>query len=579
MSKVLEYLIVISVVVALCGAAQLLSSPTPPWSGPMQPEPPQDCVNCHECAHPTSVDPCLRPCSRGKLAEFDPMIGPDTCVLDDLENEYAPVIFGHRLHAEMSPMGQGCTNCHHYSDPGEITACKNCHPIGISHENLRQPGLKGAYHRQCMGCHTDWSGTTQCDLCHAKIEAGAPKPVVDAEHPPRPGRITAKFEAPEKKTWESSYGGGTIVTLHHKSHTETYGIPCAACHHAEGCAFCHSEEARSQPVRHSEQALHAICVTCHEETSCEQCHMKEEAVEFSHERTGWPIAVYHSSLACRDCHGSPYHFTKPSPKCDSCHPAFTSGEFDHGRTGLVLDENHAVLDCDTCHEGDAYAVAPAACDNCHDGEYRYPENLPGTRVGRHFAAFAEPDTKVWESAYGGGTVVTLHHRNHTERYGIDCAACHHAEGCAVCHEAGKTTRVVRHSEEALHGICNRCHEEMSCDQCHLDAQAEEFSHDRTGWPLKSYHASTPCRDCHGNPDHFTKPSPECAACHAGWAVGAFDHAKTGLALSEKHLELECNACHVGDSYLVAPEGCDKCHEGKIRYPKSLPGTPVSETGR
>ena len=32
--------------------------------------------------------------------------------------------------------------------------------------DLRQPSLKGAYHRQCINCHLDWSHENACGFCH-----------------------------------------------------------------------------------------------------------------------------------------------------------------------------------------------------------------------------------------------------------------------------------------------------------------------------------------------------------------------------------------------------------------------------
>lgn len=337
------------------------------------------CGECHRCDAPTEENPCLRTCPRDKVERqqsYDPEVGPDIVVLDLLENEYEAVHFSHKLHAEMSAMGHSCLDCHHFNDPNRITACKECHPPGISSENIRQPGLKGAYHRQCLGCHQEWTGASQCEVCHAKKGSE-----VAGDHElitPRPGRRFAQLEEPDIKVWESTYGGGTIVTLHHRNHTEKYGIECAACHHQEGCSFCHSQNERRdlEDVRHSEEALHAICNTCHEEMSCKQCHMKEIAEEFSHDRTGWPLKAYHAKLKCTSCHGNPYHFTKPSGRCSACHRGWASDSFDHSVTGLTLSESHIEIDCQDCHDPDNYMATPT-CDECHEEDVSYPEFMPG----------------------------------------------------------------------------------------------------------------------------------------------------------------------------------------------------------
>jgi hypothetical protein len=190
---------------------------------------------------------------------------------------------------------------------------------------------------------------------------------------------------------------------------------------------------------------------------------------------------------------------------------------------------------------------------------------------RFYPTLEEPIKKVWESAYGGGTKVTLHHRNHTQTYGIECASCHHAEGCKSCHTRGQATMTVRHSEEALHAICNACHAEMSCNQCHLKEEAPEFSHDRTGWPLKRYHQDLACRSCHGNPYHFSKPAADCNGCHATWTADNFKHSKTGLTLNETHRDFECTDCHAKRNFAATPT-CSTCHDSDVTFPSQKPGT-------
>jgi hypothetical protein len=302
--------------------------------------------------------------------------GPETVSLYELENEYDAVTFNHRLHAEMSAMGGECSNCHHFSEGGTISACKECHPTTGVEDHPRQPGLKGAYHRQCMKCHEEWSGVTSCEMCHAKkTTPGSPAKEMSGAYEQK-SRFFPLIEQPEKKVWRSSYGGGTVVTLFHKHHTERYGIECASCHHAEGCGSCHRQGSTTQEIRHSEEALHAICNSCHAEMSCTQCHLKQEAAEFTHDKTGWPLSANHVSLPCRSCHGKPTHFSKPSPVCNSCHAKWNRGNFDHSRAGLVLSEPHLEIDCQSCHADRDFNQVPA-CTECHGTDLSFPSSLPG----------------------------------------------------------------------------------------------------------------------------------------------------------------------------------------------------------
>ncbi len=336
------------------------------------------CAECHVCSTPTLEDPCLRGCPRPRVSPEELKMGPDEISINEIESEYGPVQFSHRLHAEMTAMDRGCQDCHHFQEVGGITSCKNCHPADAADDDLEQPSLKGAYHRQCLGCHQEWSHDSACEVCHVKKGQES----VASPHPqmPKSGSRFKGLIEPEKKVWTSTYGGGTVVTLFHRNHTEKYGIDCASCHHAEGCASCHAKSKdTATEIRHSEEALHGICNQCHSEMSCDQCHLKSEAKAFSHDRTGWPLKSYHNQLSCKRCHGTPFHFTKPSPDCATCHKSWDQTTFKHARTGFALNEAHSEISCEECHTNRNYAVAPS-CSACHDADISYPASLPGAKT-------------------------------------------------------------------------------------------------------------------------------------------------------------------------------------------------------
>ena len=125
---------------------------------------------------------------------------PDEAVLDQLASLYEPVVFDHAAHVDI--VANDCSICHHHttgkpttnsrcmkchanSGPAAEVACHDCHPQNrFSAEYLRRlesdveryhkdkPGLKGAYHRLCMGCHAEVGGPTGCQDCHARTDAG-----------------------------------------------------------------------------------------------------------------------------------------------------------------------------------------------------------------------------------------------------------------------------------------------------------------------------------------------------------------------------------------------------------------------
>ena len=130
-----------------------------------------DCKRCHTCESPTLSNPCLPTCTRVQAAaeEFAQRLGPDVVIMDELEGVYLPVPFDHKGHAKMAEMTRGCPTCHHYTPAGqEHPACKTCHAIDAAGTDIHKPGLKGAYHRQCLNCHKDWIDETDCGICHRK---------------------------------------------------------------------------------------------------------------------------------------------------------------------------------------------------------------------------------------------------------------------------------------------------------------------------------------------------------------------------------------------------------------------------
>jgi len=279
-----------------------------------------NCTECHTCANPTEKDPCLAPCPRSS-----PKQGPDVVLLDQLSAQYVPVIFAHRLHAEMTEMRGGCSLCHHYNEAHRIMACHECHSV-TNPESLAKPGLKGAYHRQCLNCHREWSHETECAVCHAKKTAESARVIL-----PDPtdimGMLHPNAKEPRIKIYQTSYEQGTLVTFRHEEHVKRYGFKCVSCHREENCSRCHdSTNGNASPITLREH--HASCSICHETgeqktEACAGCHSDKETPVFSHEKTGLALDDNHKDIAaCPDCHtsGGPSKYRDP-PTCSGCHEA------------------------------------------------------------------------------------------------------------------------------------------------------------------------------------------------------------------------------------------------------------------
>lgn len=338
-----------------------------------------ECRDCHACEHPIPENPCLIACPRHSGHFYGQHLadeGPDIVIIDQLANLYRPVVFSHKLHAQMSNMAGGCENCHHYSEKaGTIPPCRQCHDPSSNEVSLGQPALKGAYHRQCINCHMDWSHENACGFCHEQADGQptlAQKDTTDIIGVPHP-LITAT----PTYTYQTSYADGPLVTFHHGDHVEKFGQQCVDCHRGDSCKRCHDTGGR-QPLKLNHLTS---CTSCHMERDCNFCHSKQTQPQFEHAAaTGWDLAPYHTGKECKVCHGSPQSFRTPSHTCTDCHIHWKVGSFNHKVTGVELDETHAELDCDNCHAGMDMTKAPM-CTECHD-EAMFPGKLPGKRVRR-----------------------------------------------------------------------------------------------------------------------------------------------------------------------------------------------------
>ena len=110
---------------------------------------------------------------------------PETVVIDVLSSAYGPSTLPHRkivvrldeavrnsrlasvLHGSVEI---GCEGCHHHSQANPRPPCRACHGEA-SRAGTDRPGLKVAYHRQCIGCHQRMGIDKQgCTDCHAEKE-------------------------------------------------------------------------------------------------------------------------------------------------------------------------------------------------------------------------------------------------------------------------------------------------------------------------------------------------------------------------------------------------------------------------
>lgn len=113
---------------------------------------------------------------------------PETVEIGALSDEYQPAKMPHRKIVEKLTQHINenstaayfhghedvvCQGCHHQSPAGEKPPlCASCHGVESADLELMTPALKGAYHRQCLGCHEsmDLQKPDDCSGCHAEKE-------------------------------------------------------------------------------------------------------------------------------------------------------------------------------------------------------------------------------------------------------------------------------------------------------------------------------------------------------------------------------------------------------------------------
>jgi len=341
--------------------------------------PDPDCKACHTCDKPTKDTPCTPICpQKNKHFTSEHLLSeaPDTIELDFIAKEFESVRFDHKSHADMAQMGLSCNTCHHYSPKDRIPPCHECHTGDGDPIDLKKPSLKGAYHRQCMGCHREWSHDTKCVVCHITIDdddvfldntdasdiVGKPHPVI---------------HVPTSKIYHTPYEPGPIVTFYHDEHVDLFGFKCVDCHVEENCGYCHDLN-NPKDLAKTEEEKHEMCTQCHQINNCGHCHDHKRKPAFSHTSTGWPLNQYHDQLDCRACHPTRKKIGKLDSHCNSCHGGWNQQNFRHSITGLMLDENHIEWECTDCHPNSQYNEPD--CSSCHDDDITPNTGLPGQHV-------------------------------------------------------------------------------------------------------------------------------------------------------------------------------------------------------
>lgn len=115
--------------------------------------------------------------SAGVLADkYEPVEFPHLQVIEKMNDLLGDNKLANVFHGNSNVV---CAGCHHHSPMNERPpACSRCHDAPFDAKDMARPGLKGAYHQQCIGCHRTMKikNFRDCSVCHK--DKGAPMPTL-----------------------------------------------------------------------------------------------------------------------------------------------------------------------------------------------------------------------------------------------------------------------------------------------------------------------------------------------------------------------------------------------------------------
>ena len=284
----------------------------------------------------------------------------------------------------------------------------------------------------------------------------------------------------------------------------------------------------------------------------EELVARYEAVRFDHKTHAEMSGM--GGASCRVCHhDTPAH---KIGRCVQCHPV----RLTPADVGVIDLKTAYHRQCMFCHREWSHETD---CEICHAplGGSVLDSQIP--RDATHAFAHRNLPVKVnFETSHRAGPYVTFDHDVHT-KHGVNCQECHAKDACTTCHsgnglDAPKANG--RLHDFSNRSTCSACHEVGQCSVCHSRTPDRPFTHDLTGFPLKSWHAKVECASCHGDRRVHDVMPRQCDGCHNLWEDQAFNHATTvNIDLGEEHEGMDCVDCHQDAGY-SAPPACDGCHD-------------------
>jgi len=354
-------------------------------------------------------------------------------ILNEKTDDYEPVGFAHRIHDALTGgdcgvchhryamsaddrigedikalhaaidvrLGGPCASCHENMASNPPQSCSRCHGLPNEADAPSRIGLKGAYHRQCIGCHEKQTrmanAPADCKACHHPWTPDHSTLVALGERP-APQQVTQTCLTCHADVGEDIMGTahwswkGRSPTLVGSEHRVDVSLTSVVGNYFLGigtepgrCAACHIGYGWADAGFDLNDADNIDCLVCHDTTGL---YRKDPGT------AGMPDPTVDLAVVARAV-GRPSRQT-----CGGCH--FSSGGFPnakHGDLEPALADPPAELDvhmgalamrCQDCHTTVAHRISgrsllvPAVegtveCERCHGAS---PHGMTGV-LSRH----------------------------------------------------------------------------------------------------------------------------------------------------------------------------------------------------
>jgi len=343
-------------------------------------------------------------------------------------DDYEPVRFLHRAHAVH--VDGDCTVCHHRVQEQEgdrlgreidqvsmgsfrPSTCGACHRDANEPDAPQRPGLKGAYHEQCIGCHEqsgEATAPTDCRGCHARYVPDH-KALVELRPGATPTEVTrtclrchdhVAHDVMSTSHWRWSGASPDAVGREHArsmGKLATINSYCiAVTSNMESCSQCHIGYGTFADASAFEDPSRIDCLACHDTSGT-----------YARAESGGGVAAGVDLVAAAQSAGR-----STRKACGACH-FFSDGEANqkHGDLGPELTQPEASLDV---HMG----RADLRCEDCHTTERHEISGKASTLPTSANRLRCEQCHGEKPHAYSG--VMARHLDDHVSS--VSCQACH-----------------------------------------------------------------------------------------------------------------------------------------------------------